>query len=440
MKRDLLEQLQNWKTHPLRYPLVLRGARQVGKSWLVDEFGKSFEHIVKLNLEKDKAAATLFTETINIPALIQKIRYYTETPIEPGKTLLFIDEIQESENALRTLRYFKEDFPQLHVIAAGSLLDFVIEKIGMPVGRVQFLHLYPLSFAEFLTAINRDDLRTMLLDENPTGVIHDKLLEFVKLYSLTGGMPAVVSAWLDYENAYYCQEIQDTIIHTYQQDFNKYARSAQIEYVTTLFERIPDQLGKKFKYSEVDEHISIHHLKQALQLLRKAGIAYYCYHSSAQGLPLGASKNYKKFKVFFFDIGLAQRILGTQIKDWVIQSALPQHNGAMAEQFVAQQLIAHSNPTAPAELSYWHREARNSNAEVDFLIIKNGKIIPIEVKSGIKGKYRSLQLFLDYHPQSPFGVIISSGEYRERMDGYFSFPFYSLESLLSVNLEEIKQE
>ncbi|MBS0352160.1 MAG: ATP-binding protein [Proteobacteria bacterium] len=428
MKRDLLRNLEAWKSHPLRLPLILRGARQVGKSWLIKEFGNQFKHYVALNFEKDKDACTLFPESIQIESIVQQIGYYSGQVIEPGKTLLFLDEIQECPNALRALRYFKEDLPQLHVIAAGSLLDFMIEKLGLPVGRVQFLYLYPLSFAEFLTALGREDLREMLMSAFPQAAIHKQLLEMVKLYSLIGGMPAVVSAWLQYENALYCQEVQDAIINTYRQDFNKYAHSNQIEYVSLLFDKIPDQLGKKFIYTHVDEHITFYHLKQAMRLLHKAGIVYFCYHSAAQGIPLGAGKNLKKFKIFFFDIGLAQRILGVKLQDWVVQPLLPQHDGSIAEQFVAQEFIAYGSPSAPAELYYWHREAKSSNAEVDFIVTKRGSIIPVEVKSGKSGHVKSLQIFLESHPCSADPIIISTAEYQLSHYRYQQIPCFGIEA------------
>lgn len=431
MKRDLNLSLQEWKNHPLRQPLILRGARQVGKSWLVKEFGKQFEGFVTLNFEKDKDACTLFPESIEIESIVQQIGYYTGQAIEAGKTLLFLDEVQECPNALRALRYFKEEMPELHVIAAGSLLDFMIEKVGVPVGRVQFLYLYPLSFGEFLTALNRNDLREMLMTVFPEIAIHKQLLEMIKLYSFIGGMPAVVSAWLQHKNLIYCQEAQDAIINAYRQDFNKYARSNQIEFVSLLFDKVPDQLGQKFVYSHVDSHITFHHLKQAMQLLHKAGIVYFCYHTSAQGLPLGAGKDLKKFKIFFFDIGLAQRILGVKLQDWVVQPLLPQHDGSIAEQLVAQQLIAHASPSSPAELYYWHREARNSNAEVDFIVAKSGAIIPVEVKSGKSGHAKSLQIFLESHPQAADAVIISTAEYQPTRNRYQQIPCYGIEAWLS---------
>lgn len=429
MKRDMIPKLIEWKNHPLRKPLILRGARQVGKSWLVREFGKQFDYYLEINFEKDKEVHALFPDSIDINKIINNLNYYSGIPIKAKQTLVFLDEIQDCQNALRTLRYFKEDYPDLHVIAAGSLLDFAIEKYGLPVGRIQFLYLYPLSFAEFLTAINKHDLRELLLKEYPATPIHKQLLEYVKIYSITGGMPDVISAWLTHGNIKYCQDVQDAMINTYRQDFEKYAESNQIEYVSTLFDKIPDQLGKKFIYSHIDQHISHYHIRQAVKLLAKAGIIYYCYHSSGQGHPLGAGKNLKKFKIFFFDIGLAQRLVGLDVKDWLLQTVLPQHDGAMAEQYVAQQLVAHSSISSPAELYYWHREAKGSNAEVDFIHVKKGHVIPIEVKSGSKGHLKSMHLFLDSHPRSEHGLKVSSSEYS-KFTNYEQIPYYALESWL----------
>jgi len=433
MKRDLFVDLCRWKQHPLRKPLIIRGARQVGKSWLVNDFSSQFEHFIELNFDKDTEARSLFTEDINIKKLLERISYYTGIPVIPGKTLLFIDEIQECENALRSLRYFKEDYPELHVIAAGSLLDFAIEKVGVPVGRVQFLYLYPLSFAEYLTAIGRDDLRQMLFKEHPKDAIHTLINEHVKNYSLIGGLPDVVQAWIDHQDLYLCQEVQDAVINTYRQDIEKYTRTNQVEFVELLFNKVPMQLGGKFVYSHIDNDVSHYQLKNALRLLKKAGIITYCYHSAAQGFPISASKNLKKFKVFFFDIGLAQRSLGVELKHWVAQPILPQYKGSIAEQYVAQQLIAHSDPAAPAELYYWHREQKSSNAEVDFIVNKNNQIFPVEVKSGERGRIKSLRLFLQSHQNHHGGIKFSNSEYRA-YDEYQNIPFYSIEAWLSGDI------
>lgn len=425
----MLKELILWKDHPLRKPLVLRGARQVGKSWLLDEFAKQFTSFVKINFEKDRAAAKLFTGELNIPKLVENLSLHTGQAIVPGETLLFLDEIQECEEAVTALRYFKEDLPQMQVIAAGSLLDFILQKIGMPVGRVQFAYLNPLSFGEFLTAFDRDDLREHIFlgDINP--VIHENILELLKNYMWMGGMPAVVDAWLTHKNVAFCQQLQSEIIAVYMQDFYKYARSQQISSVTKVFESVPVQLGKKFKFSNVDNEVRAAPLRDALALLEKARIVHLCHHTSGQQSLLGAEIDTKKFKAYFFDIGLAQKMLGLNIKQWILNPLDFKMLGAIAEQFVAQEFIAYTNVTSENDLYYWHREAKNSNAEVDFLFIKNNLVVPIEVKSSEKGGMKSMRLFLDTHQNSVRGLKISEGLFQSQ-DNLEEIPLYAIEAWL----------
>lgn len=429
MKRDLLSALDSWRVHPLRKPLILHGARQVGKSWLVQHFGQRFDNFVEINLEKKPEAHAFFAGDLEVSSIISKLELYTQQKIIPGKTLLFLDEIQECEQAIKALRYFKEDFPELHVIAAGSLINFVLEKIGLPVGRVQFYYVHPLSFGEFLTVSGRQDLRDYIKIGNIEPVFHQQLFEFLKTYFWLGGMPAVVDAWIKHQDAQFCLETQDEIITTYKQDFVKYARRYQVEKVEKVFNAIPEQLGNKFKYVTVDPELRSLVLKNALELLSKAGIAHIIRHSSAQGQPLAATANHQHFKVFFFDIGLAQRMLGLDLKTWVLEKIAINHLGSICEQFVAQEYIAYTAIKSPPELFYWHREARNSNAEIDFLFIKHNKIIPVEVKSGVKGHLKSLHLFLESHPHSLYGLKISEGLF-ENVGRIMSIPFYAIESWL----------
>ena len=431
MKRDFISELEQWKVHDLRKPLILRGARQVGKSWLVAEFAKQFEIAITINFENSPEVSQFFAGAIRIPELLEKLSLYTGKVITPGKTLLFFDEIQECENAIIALRYFKEELPELHVIAAGSLLDFAIEKLGIPVGRVQFLYLHPLSFGEFLTVLGRDDLREFIKKQSPDPVLHQLLLDQLKIYFWLGGMPAVVDAWLRFKDVKLCQELQDEIILAYKQDFQKYARKHQIDNVERIFASIPQQLGKKFKFTSVDHDARAEPLKEALMLLSKAGIVNIAYHSSGQGQPLGATKNAKMFKVFFFDIGLAQRLLGLNLKTWVTQALEVMHIGAIAEQLVAQEYIAYTSIKSPPELYYWHREERTSNAEVDFLFLKDGSIVPVEVKAGNKGGLKSITIFLETHPNSTMALKISEAVYSSNVPMQ-NIPLYGLEAWLNV--------
>ncbi|MFQ5729943.1 MAG: ATP-binding protein [Waddliaceae bacterium] len=430
MKRDLEDKLIEWKDHPLRKPLILRGARQVGKSWLAQRLGETFDCFVEINFDLEDEAKKLFYEDLDTTILLEKIGLYKKKIITPGKTLLFLDEIQECEQALRALRYFKEQLPELHVIAAGSLLDFAIEKIGIPVGRVQYMYVHPLNFGEFLDIMEfgmwRKELKLGHFHES----LHRKLLEQIKHYLWIGGMPEVIKTWRDYKSGELCQQIQDEIIATYQDDFRKYASKHQIEHVEKVFNAIPMLTGGKFKYANIDRETRSYQLKNALMLLEKAGIAHICYHSSGQGMPMAATRNEQRFKVFLFDVGLAQRLLKLDLAEWLTSSLETKHLGAMAEQYVAQEYIALTSYSSSYELFYWHREKKGSSSEVDFLFRKNGVIFPVEVKSGGKGKFKSLFIFLETHKNSPYGIKISEAGY-EKNENFLSIPFYMIESFMA---------
>ncbi len=407
MHRDKLIFLKNWKEDPIRVPLMIRGARQVGKSWLVTTFGKEFDHFVSINFEKDRRIHALFPDHIDVNKTLENIQAYTRIPCIPGNTLLFLDEIQECPNALKYLRYFKEELPQMHVIAAGSLLEFSLEKLGMAVGRIDYLFLYPLSFMEFLTAVNREDLRLAILTKSVDAASHEVLLEYLKNYMWLGGMPAVVDTWVQHKDFALCQRIQDRIIGNYEDDFQKYAKKHQIEMVGKVFKSISKQLGKKFQYVNVDNDMKNYPIKQGLHLLVKAGVAHICMHTSGHVYPLNAEVNEKKFKVFMFDIGIAHRLLGLDLAEWVTSPLKVDYLGQSAEQLVAQELISYSNSSKSPEIYYWQNETKSGNAEIDFIVAKKSKIIPVEVKSGSKGGMKSLKVFFETHPNSTYGVKIS---------------------------------
>lgn len=425
MKRDKINYLRRWRLDPIRAPLLMRGARQVGKSWLVQAFGQEFEHFIEINFEKDKRAAALFTEHIDIAELAKKLNVYTGIPIIPGKTLLFLDEIQECPMALKYLRYFKEDFPALHVIAAGSLIEFTLEKIGMAVGRVEYLYLYPLSFMEFLTAVGCDYLRDPILKGQIDQATHQVLLEHLRHYMWLGGMPAVVQAWTEFRDIRVCQRLQDRIIENYQDDFLKYAKQQQIEAVHKVFLSAPKQLGLKFIYQHVDQESKTYPIKQALALLIKAGIAYPCFHTAAQHYPLGAEMDPKKFKLFMFDIGIAQRMLGLDLAQWVTQPMSINYLGSMAEQLVAQEFVAYGDENKSAQLYYWQNENKTGNAEVDFISVKNSQVVPVEVKARLKGGMKSLKVYLAIHPNTELALKISEGQFA-RQDHLLEIPLYAV--------------
>lgn len=427
MRRDHLNFLRRWRTDPIRVPLMIRGARQVGKSWLVSTFGQEFDHYISINFEKDKRAHALFPEHIDVNKTIENLQAYTHTPCLPGKTLLFLDEIQECEDAIRYLRYFKEEKSELHVIAAGSLLEFTLEKLGVAVGRIDYLFLYPLSFMEFLSGMNRDDLRELVVKQQVDPASHEVLLDYLKTYLWLGGMPAVVDTWIKHKDFALCQRLQDRIIGNYEDDFQKYAKKHQIEPVGKVFRSIGQQLGNKFQYSNVDSDMKTYPIKQGLYLLVKAGIAHLCFHTSGHVYPLKAEMNEKKFKAFFFDIGIAHRLLGLDLAEWVTTPMKLDYLGASAEQLVAQEFVAYANPSKPAELFYWQNEIKGSNAEVDFIAAKKQEIIPIEVKAKTKGGMKSLKVYFESHPKSTYGVKISENHFA-RHGNLEEIPLYAIAS------------
>ena len=433
MKRDLLIRLNKWAHAKEHKPIILRGPRQVGKSWLAQEIGKNFDNFVEINFEIEPETGAFFQNSLNPVELIKNFSNYLNVKIIPGKTLLFFDEIQQVPQAITSLRYFYEKMPQLHVIAAGSLLEFEMRNISVPVGRVSLLYVYPLSFGEYLTATDNDHLRNMIKENNLAELpepFHNKLLQEVRNYTLIGGMPEVVNKYISFSNLKMCINIQSDILQTYITDFHKYARKSQIKYLSKIFNSIPYQIGQKFKFSAVDKNIKSNILNEALELLEMAGIIHKVYHTSSNGIPLGAEANLSKFKVLFFDIGLTQRILNLNYKDFLINPDISQINsGTIAELFVGLELIAYANPRERSSIYYWHREKRASNAEIDYVTIINNKVTPIEVKSGPTGTMKSLQIFMK-SKSIPLGLKISTYPYSCH-DKILSIPFYGVEHIIT---------
>jgi uncharacterized protein len=431
LKRDLLAQLEHWKDEPRRKPLLLKGARQVGKSWLARELGTTFDRFVEVNFEKTPELCTFFEGNIEPRAIAQNISNYFGVSITPGNTLLFFDEIQACPRAITALRYFYEDFPELHVISAGSLLEFQLRKISVPVGRISIIYVYPLSFSEYLSATGKEHLRKLLLD-NPftpqASPIHNQLVTETRNYTLLGGMPEVVSEFLESGEFMRCMDIQTGLIETYRSDFHKYARRHQVKYLHRVFESVPLQLGRKFKYSNVSRDIKSRELSEALELLEMAGLVYKVYHSSSNGVPLKAEMDVKKFKVLLFDVGLAQRLLKLDHRQLLLNPDISViNNGEIAELFAGLEFIAYQGFREKSELYYWHRESKSSNAEVDYVITVGSRVVPVEVKSGDTGRMRSLTVFLGCKG-SEYGIKVSALNFS-RSDSVQSIPFYAIESL-----------
>ncbi|MEI6241999.1 MAG: AAA family ATPase [Chlamydiota bacterium] len=433
MFRIIEDKLKSWKEDPFRIPLLLRGARQVGKSYLVEEFGKNhFVSIITINFDANPEYCSCF-ENLDPQVIIQKIELLSHQPITPGKTLLFLDEIQNCPKAIMALRYFKEKCPLLHVIAAGSLLEFTIQKedFSFPVGRVQFLYVRPLSFKEFLIANNTlhlpKEIEKSEISNPITGAIHDHLMNYVKQYYLVGGMPAPISVFLQTKSFLKSQEIHAIISQTYQSDFGKYAKKREHIYLQLLFEKIPNLIGQQFKYSKIDSEVNSRDLKSALSLLIQAGIIHKVHATSADGIPLPFHKNDNKFKVLFLDIGLIQQVNQIEIEKIWTEDLTQINAGRMAEQFVGQELIAYGEFYEQKQLFFWDRVQKGSEAEVDYLISLGSHIFPIEVKAGKTGKLRSLQLFMK-EKKSPLGIQICQSPLSFQ-DKILTVPFYMIDQI-----------
>lgn len=441
MQRKLLDTLLRWKKSEKHKPIILKGARQVGKSYLAKELGKTFKTFVEINFDDSEDIHTIFAHDLDPHRIIKEISIITGQEIVPGKTLLFFDEVQESPRAIKSLRYFYEKMPDLHLIAAGSLLDFTLEQIGLPVGRVTPLYLYPLSFSEFVAAKGESTLLQAATEYFPQEVpesIHQKLIKIWGEYIAIGGMPEVVSEWIEKENFQLCRDIQDALVDVYRTDFQKYAKSHQIKYVDLLYQKIPQMVGKKFIYSSIDSDYQARELKPALDLLTKAGIVHKIYHSSTSRAPLKAGAKLDFFKVILSDVGLMQAILNQNISTWIIDpSEAAQHAGDVVEAFVGQEILASYPPNKQYELFYWAREKRNSSAEVDYLFEHNETIIPVEVKAGKSTKLKSLKIYLQEKKASPYGIHFSPQNNKDTR-AIRHFPLYLVGSLLSI-LKRLQQ-
>ena len=439
MNRNILKFLNIWKNKGSRRPLLLRGARQVGKTWSIREHGKSYDYFVELNLDERPEFAKPFQELYGQPdRLIQAIQNLLGIPVIPGKTLVFIDEIQDYHEALKALRYFKEKLPALHVIAAGSLLEFSLKDHSFPVGRIEFAHLFPLNFAEFLQAKRREDLLAriskMSPERPPDRATHDMLLEECATFSLLGGMPEVVKTFVDGGTLDECQALQQVILATYREDFYKYASRAKIEYLRKTFDNAPRLLGQKFKYSNIDREARSRELGEALNLLVDAGLVYKATHTAATGVPLSAQEKPEKFKVYFVDSGLCARILGIRLADILSPQSTLNHltTGGLAEQLVAQELVSLTPPNHRPALHYWHREAKSAKAEVDFIFEQGQQLIPIEVKSSTGGSMKSLHLFMaEKSAYISAAVKISSASWSQQ-GKVLNLPFYAVHAIVST--------
>lgn len=398
MKRFAEAQLQKWFGKKRRKPLVVRGARQVGKSTLIRQFAAKHELALhEINLERHIHLDDVF-KTLDIDVILKELEAICGVNIQKSGSLLFLDEIQATPHAIQALRYFYEDRPDIPVIAAGSLLEFTLSdhQYSMPVGRIEYYHLGPMTFKEFLSEIEPGLVQYISKFDFETGIpvsAHRKLLKRQREYLFVGGMPEAVLAYGETGSLLDVSEVHASIVDTYQDDFSKYAKQKDLALLRTVFRFIPRSVGKKVKYSNISREHRSKNLKMCIELLTNARICHQVFHSNCSGIPLDADISSKTYKLIFMDVGLVNHMCGV---DWIMIQAMDERNlineGAVAEQFIGQHLL-HTDGKAP-RLCYWLRESKSANAEVDYVISRGNWILPIEVKAGKSGSLKSLQQFV----------------------------------------------
>ena len=433
IKRLIDKELSAWKNAKNKKPILLRGARQVGKTNTVRNLSKQFKNYVEINFEENKQVHSVFSTNLSPDEICENLSALFNVNITAGATLLFFDEIQECISAIQSLRYFYEKMPDLHVIAAGSLLEFAISEIpSFGVGRIRSMFMYPLSFNEFLSAMNENSLLIMKKQASPqkslADAIHIKLLTYLKKFIVLGGMPEVVATYVQTRDFNLCRQIIDDLIFSFYDDFAKYKKRVPVSRINDVYNSVVMQSGSKFIYSKAT--IANHNqIKEALELLIKAGIVIPVKHTSGNGIPLGAEINPKKQKMLLFDTGIFLRILDLDIGEILITKDFNTINkGNVAEQFVGLELIKEKSCYQKQNLYYWHREARNSNAEVDYLFSKNDEIYPIEVKAGTKGSMQSMYLFLQKKNRK-LGIRISNENFSQ-INNINIYPLYAVENII----------
>lgn len=399
MHREALEQLVDWTVEHHRKPLVIRGARQVGKTWLVRELARThFEHLLEVNFDRHPNKAGLVSTDID--ATIRYLEADTGVPVVDGKTLLFFDKVQAAPDVLHVLRYFYELRPNLHVIAAGSLLDFVLadHAFSMPVGRVSFFHLGPMRFTEFLVAHDEAGLVELISQGAPLPApLHARLLNRVRDFFTVGGMPAAVAASASGANAREVRHEQDDLLQAFREDFAKYGEPVDTQLLRQLFDRLPQQVCRKVKYVNFSRDATSSKVAAHLDQLVLARLAYPVHASVANGLPLAAEANPRAFKLLHLDIGLLTAQLGRPFTPSSLRADddddLWVNEGQLAEQFVGQHLLYRDSARIRPDLHYWLREAKSSTAEVDFMVAHDGAPLPVEVKAGAGGSLKSLHVY-----------------------------------------------
>lgn len=439
--RAIDKYLLEWKDDNNHKPLLLRGARQVGKSSAIRQLGKSFKYFMEVNFERDKEIRSIFTGNLKPKEITSRLSAFYGIPIIPNETLVFLDEIQACSDAIHSLWFFYEDYPELHLIAAGSLLEFALKKItSFGVGRVRSLFMYPMSFDEFLVATGNSswiDVKQNSSSQNPVfDALHTKLTEAFRNYLMVGGMPEVVSTWVETNDFLKCQQIQDDIILAYEDDFSKYEDKIDSMLLRQTLRSVALQIGNKFVYSQVQGNYRSEKVKVALELLKDAGLIKPIIHTAANGIPLGAQANDKFIKYIFLDSGLLLRLLSlentngqSELSKFILIGVASDltNKGNLTEMVAGLELLKYNIPTQRHELYYWQNLSRGAQAEVDYVIVKENKVVPIEIKSGTSGSMKSMYQFL-MDKNLEYGIR-SSLENFNVMNKIEIIPLYALSNI-----------
>lgn len=425
MKRDAMQQLYDWKEKEVRKPLIVRGARQVGKTWLMKEFAASaYKQFAYINFEDNEVMKDVFQKDFDIERILMAIQLVTGVVVDV-ETLIIFDEIQEAPRGLTALKYFQEKAPQYHVIAAGSLLGIAMHRNdSFPVGKVDFIDLYPLSLSEFLAAIGQESFASLLekKDWSLIATFRSKFVDFLKQYYFVGGMPEVVNAFVERKDYAVVRQLQQNILDSYDRDFSKHAPIAEVPRIRMVWRSVPSQLAKenrKFIYGVVKEGARAKDFELAIEWLIDAGLIYKINRVKKSGIPLSAYEDFSAFKLFMLDTGLLGAMSGLPAQALLDGSALfSDFKGAITEQYVLQQLKSKKG----LNIYYWSSDS--SRGELDFLLQRDMDIIPVEVKAEENLQSKSLRVFVEKNT-GLHGIRFSMSNYREQ-EWMTNYPLYSV--------------
>lgn len=431
MKRAAIEKLKEWKKNPKRKPLIIRGARQVGKTWLMKEFGNTeYKNVIYVNFELQDLMREHFSIDLDTTRIIEglELEYFK---INPEDTLIILDEIQECPKAITVLKYFYENNPEYHIMAAGSLLGVAIhENVSFPVGKVDFLDLYPLSFYEFLLAMGEENFAELLKNPKSLNIrtFKTKYIDWLKKYYYIGGMPEAVNNYAETGNFETTRKIQENILEAYKNDFSKHISATGKLKIDLLWESIPNQLmseSKKFIYKKIKQGARANEFEEALSWLINCGLIYKINRISKPALPISAYEDTKSFKLFLLDVGLLSAISKLPARTLIEGDKIfTEFYGALAEQYVLQQLKGLDD----MEIAYWISES--NAAEVDFVIQTNGYVIPLEVKASTNLQAKSLKVYTEKF--KPEIIIKTSLADFETNNGFLNIPLYMINNISDI--------